>query len=173
MGQFIDITGKRYGRLVVIGRSENDKRKKIHWMCQCDCGRVTNVVAYSLNAGLTKSCGCIASENMLSIQPKGWEASTIHDSYRTRLFKTWINMIDRCYNPNNKGYHRYGGRGITICDEWRHDFAAFRDWALMNGYKDDLTIDRIDNNGIYSPLNCQWLTGAANSAKQHVDKLVS
>ena len=98
--------------------------------------------------------------------------STKHGGCGTRLYRVWSNMIDRCENPNNKEYNRYGGRGIDICFEWRQDFSKFMEWALENGYKENLTIDRINNELGYCPSNCQWITREENSAKMKQDKML-
>jgi hypothetical protein len=161
---FKDLTGLRFGKLVVLNMEGHSKDGHITWRCKCDCGKEKVVMGKMLTIGKTQSCGCLRAENLRKI-------ATTHGKSNTKLNSVWLSMRGRCLNSNNWAYHNYGGRGIKVCEEW-NNFAAFYKWAIENGYKDKLTIDRINNNGNYEPSNCRWATAKEQANNKRTNHYV-
>lgn len=148
----IDITGKRFGRLTAI-----KKVKHASWLCKCDCGNEVTLCYSQL--GAVKSCGCLRADAKKNFAKQAKK----HGEYNTRLYRLYTSVKSRCYYTKHREYHRYGGRGITMCDEWKNSYVAFKEWALTNGYDYSKTgikqsIERIDNNKGYCPENCCFVT---------------
>lgn len=158
-----DLIGKRFGSLTVVSRCENTAKGKCRWMCVCDCGtlKAKPVTTSDLLSGKVRSCGCL-----YKISNKG--RNKTHGLSQSRIFGIWSGMLQRC-----RKHHNYVGRGITVCNEWLHDFKAFYDWSMANGYKENLTIDRIDNDGGYTPENCRWVDMKVQQNNRRNNRIVN
>ena len=155
MGNKLNIAGERYGKLVaLLPTNEKTKNGGYKWLFRCDCGNTKIIPANSVRSGHVKSCGCLTK---------------LHGCTNTRLFHIWVDMKQRCENPNHPQFYLWGGKGIKVCDEW-HDFLVFKKWAESSGYCDNLSIDRINGERDYCPENCRWATAkqqARNTKANH------
>lgn len=156
--RLIDISGEKFGLWTVIEKAGNTKGGGAVWTCRCACGSSKEVIGGDLRAGKSTSCGCASRARI-------GERARTHGGSGTRLYEIWKGMRARCQRQGHPQFPDYGGRGISICAEWQ-DFGSFRDWAEKNGYSDDLSIEREDVNGDYSPQNCVWADAAVQSANR-------
>ena len=153
--------GMKFGRLTAIEPVRIGNEKRFRWRCKCECGNEVIVASYKLKSGHTRSCGCLLTDclvkrNKARAKPRN-----------ERLYRIYYGMMSRCQNKKYDAYKHYGARGISVCPEWAGHFYDFEEWALLNGYADDLTLDRINNDGNYEPSNCRWTTMKVQSNNRH------
>ena len=151
------VRGSKFNKLTVVERAKINKDGNAVWVCMCDCGKTYEETGYNLTSGHVKSCGCLKGEN--------------HQMHKTRQYTIFSSMKSRCFNVKAKNYKDYGGRGITVCDEWSHSFVTFWD-DMKEGYSDKLTLDRIDNNGDYCKGNCRWATAVEQGRNRRNNRII-
>lgn len=164
----VDITGRRFGRLVALKAAGKNKWGNYLWECKCDCGNLHIVAQGKLKQGKSKSCGCYRKE----IKVKQLEKHGLTTGGKPRTLIIWNGMKARCLNEKAISYKSYGARGIKICNDWLV-FENFHNWAVANGYNDELTIDRINNDGDYEPSNCRWVTSTENKKNQRRTRYIT
>ena len=157
-----------FGKWVVNATNESffNAKSKEKIQCVCECGTVRGVLKASLTGGKSLNCGCIRNK-IIS------DRNTVHGKGRHELYRVWKNLKSRCFNKGASFFYRYGGRGITVCDEWKSNFIIFYDWAISNGFKHGLQIDRKDNNGNYCPENCSFVTSMENTQNRSTSKITA
>lgn len=171
-----DLTGQTFGRLTVVQRAGTTKDGRIAWRCLCSCGNVCEASSHALLSGGKQSCGCqrkeasaatgkrTGAQNVIKAHQVAWEKAKTHGESKTRLYRIYQMMHQRCENAKFSSYNHYGGKGIRVCEEWQ-TYVGFEQWASSAGYDDSLTIDRIDPEGDYCPENCRWITKSENSER--------
>lgn len=179
MGKYEDLTGRKFSNLTVLSLHHKKQLYKkdgkpnghlYYYECICVCGKKSIVAASALKNSSVKSCGCLQRKRVSEMAKI---SSRKHGYRNTRLYREWQSMKGRCYYSSVNGYERYGGRGISVCDEWRDNFISFKDWAMAHGYNDELTIDRINVNGNYEPNNCRWVTQKVQSRNSRTNHLIT
>jgi hypothetical protein len=179
MNEDKDLIGKKFGKLKVLNfaykkatyktnkksGNKNIAKYLYFYECQCDCGKHKIINIQSLKRGLTVSCGCYGKEQRA-------KSLTKHGKTESRLYNIWCSMKQRCYNKKHKEFKYWGGKGVFICNEWKNNFQSFYDWAMKNGYDENLSIDRIDCDGNYEPSNCRWATPKEQVINALKDKMI-
>lgn len=153
MGKLIDLTGKKFNRLIVKERVIITNNRHSYWLCVCECGKEKIICGDGLRSGSTKSCGCLKLEVSLTNLPP-----SKHNLYKNKFYDVWHHMIGRCYNNKDSHYEYYGGRGIYVVDEWKNSLEKFIEWCEEKNPSPKLQLDRKDNDGPYAPWNCRFVT---------------
>lgn len=170
----IDLTGRRFGRLVCVERAPNSSCGATMWICTCDCGNTVTVQYANLTRGATMSCGCLNREKRAE---RNYKHGGDVRGKQERLYRVWHGMWERCTKEHHISYQYYGANGVTVCDEWK-EYQSFREWAMSNGYdpnaeRGKCTLDRIDPTGNYEPANCRWTSMAEQNHNRRADHVRS
>ena len=176
MGKKLDLTNKRFGRLVAKTDVGKNKSGAYIWECKCECGNIVNIASADLVRGHSTSCGCVRIDSCLELSKKGLNinhSAKTHGMSQTRIYRIWKDMLRRTNNPDRQNYSYYGGRGIGVCEEWKNSFELFYDWSVANGYSDSLEIDRKDNDKNYCPENCRWVEKTVNANNRSTSRNIT
>lgn len=169
MSKFIDLTGKRFGKLIIIQRADNNKWRNTRWLCLCDCGKKKIVNGSSLISGTTKSCGCLRKARARDMCLKNTKHGHLSGGKPSATYASWKGMNERCTNPNRRDYHHYGGRGIKVCKRWRKFENFLEDMGeVPKGHQ----LDRINNSGNYCKSNCRWATPKEQNRNTRRNRLI-
>ena len=178
MGKAIDLNtliGKKINKLTILSairkKKNNDKRNNLYVTVQCECGNIKEIKYASIKAQTTISCGCVHLQTLRNngyIQKHGQSGNN-----QTKLYRIWKGLKSRCYTKTNPNYKYYGGRGIKVCDEWLSDYMNFYNWSITNDYQNDLSLDRIDNDGNYEPNNCRWTTAKEQANNKRNNRYIT
>lgn len=167
-----DLTGKKFNKLTALSFSHKNKNRKTYWDFICDCGTVKTLRSDNVKSGSIQSCGCVKkNQDIINLKTYKALSKTIkHDKTYNLLVSRWFSMKARCYDPHNQAYKNYGGRGIKICDEWLYNFENYYYWCINNGFKQELELDRTNNDGNYEPSNCRFVTRKENVNNRRCSK---
>lgn len=169
----IDLIGRRFDKLTVVAEIGRTAGNRVLWLCICQCGnhisKTTSNLARSRHNSQHKTCGCRECASLAIAAARSTHGGASRTQGKSAIYKRWCDIKTRCYNPRNKRWASYGGKGIRICDEWM-DFPTFRTWALAAGFKPSLSIDRINPDGNYEPSNCEWVTSSENTRRMNASR---
>jgi hypothetical protein len=168
--RIIDLTGRRFGKLLVVQKGGVNDSHSVLWKCKCDCGNDKTASSIVLLQGYTKSCGCLRKET--TNPGNKTHGFSKKNGKRSKLYRVWANMKDRCFNTNSCNYSNYGARSISMDNDWVNSYETFHNWAMITGYMEGLSIDRIDNDGNYEPYNCKWSTIKEQSMNRRTNHVV-